>query len=346
MAAAPVTVPRMKLGSQGLEVSAQGLGCMGMSAYYGPPKPEPDMIALIHHAVAAGITLLDTSDVYGPHTNEVLLGKALQGVVREKVQLATKFGINLGADGSREIRGDPAYVRAACEGSLKRLGVDCIDLYYQHRIDTRVPIEVTIGELKKLVEEGKIKYIGLSEASASTIRRAHAVHPITAVQMEWSLWSRDVEADIIPTCRELGIGIVAYSPLGRGFLSSGPKLVDTLSDQDFRKDLPRFQPENLEKNALIFEQVNAMAARKGCTPSQLALAWVHHQGNDVCPIPGTTKIQNFNNNVAALSVKLTPEDMAELESYASADVEGDRYHDFLNTWKDSDTPPLSTWKAK
>ncbi|TVU03560.1 hypothetical protein EJB05_50875, partial [Eragrostis curvula] len=359
MAAASVTVPRMKLGSQGLEVSAQGLGCMGMSAYYGPPKPEPDMIKLIHHAVAAGITLLDTSDVYGPHTNEVLLGKALKGGVRDKVQLATKFGIHLDADGTRDIRGDPAYVRAACEGSLKRLGVDSIDLYYQHRIDTRVPIELTasplqlnicsgesVDELKKLVEEGKIKYIGLSEASASTIRRAHAVHPITAVQMEWSLWSRDVEADIIPTCRELGIGIVAYSPLGRGFLSSGPKLVDTLSDQDFRKNLPRFQPENIEKNARIFEQVNAMAARKGCTPSQLALAWVHHQGNDVCPIPGTTKIENFNNNVAALSVKLTPEDMAELESYASADVQGDRYHDFLNTWKDSETPPLSSWKAK
>ncbi|RCV33058.1 hypothetical protein SEVIR_7G058200v4 [Setaria viridis] len=346
MAAAPVTLPRMKLGSQGMEVSALGLGCMGMSAYYGPPKPEPDMIALIHHAVAAGVTLLDTSDVYGPHTNELLLGKALQGGVREKVQLATKFGIRLDADGSREIRGDPAYVRASCEGSLKRLGVDCIDLYYQHRIDTRVPIEITVGELKKLVEEGKIKYIGLSEASASTIRRAHAVHPITAVQIEWSLWSRDVEAEIIPTCRELGIGIVAYSPLGRGFLSSGPNLVSTLSDQDFRKDLPRFQPENLKKNALIFEKVNAMAVRKGCTPSQLALAWVHHQGTDVCPIPGTTKIENFNNNVAALSVKLMPEDMAELESYASEEVQGDRYHDFLNTWNDSETPPLSSWKAE
>ncbi|CAL5034941.1 unnamed protein product [Urochloa decumbens] len=295
------------------------LGCMGMSAYYGPPKPEPDMIARIHHAVASGVTLLDTSDIYGPHTNEILVGKAVQG----------------------EICGDPAYVRAACEDSLKRLGVNCIDLYYQHRIDTSVPIEITAGELKKLVEEGKIKYIGLSEASASTIRRAHAVHPITAVQVEWSLWSRDVEAEIIPTCRELGIGIVAYSPLGRGFLSNGP----TLSDQDFRKDLPRFQPENLEKNAKIFELVNAMAARKGCTPSQLALAWVHHQGSDVCPIPGTTKVENFNNNVAALSVKLTPEDMAELESYASADIQGDRYHDFLNTWKDSETPPLSTWKA-
>ncbi|KAF2933404.1 hypothetical protein DAI22_04g081400 [Oryza sativa Japonica Group] len=198
-AAAPATaaVRRMKLGSQGLEVSAQGLGCMGMSAFYGPPKPEADMVALIHHAVAAGVTHLDTSDMYGPHTNELLLGKALQGGVREKVEVATKFAVSF-ADGKVEIRGDPAYVRAACEGSLRRLGVDCVDLYYQHRVDKKVPIEVTIGELKKLVEEGKIKYIGLSEASASTIRRAHAVHPITAVQLEWSLWSRDVEEDIIP----------------------------------------------------------------------------------------------------------------------------------------------------
>ncbi|KAL1154407.1 hypothetical protein V6Z11_A09G238900 [Gossypium hirsutum] len=231
---ATAKVGRAKLGSQGLEVSAQGLGCMGMSAFYGPPKPESDMIKLIHHAIDSGITLLDTSDVYGPHTNETLLGKALKDGVRERVELATKFGIDY-TDGKRDIRGDPAYVRAACEGSLKRLGVDCIDLYYQHRIDTKVPIEVTIGELKKLVEEGKVKYIGLSEASASTIRRAHAVHPITAVQLEWSLWSRDGEADIIPTCRELGIGIVAYSPLGRGFFSFGPKIVETLSNDDFRK---------------------------------------------------------------------------------------------------------------
>jgi aryl-alcohol dehydrogenase-like predicted oxidoreductase len=234
MASVTATVPRIKLGSQGLKVSAQGLGCMGMSAFYGPPKPEPDMIKLIHHAVAAGVTFLDTSDMYGPHTNEILLGKALQGGVREKVDLATKFGVNF-AGGNVEIRGDPAYVRSACEGSLKRLGVDCVDLYYQHRIDKKVPIEVTMGELKKLVEEGKIKYIGLSEASASTIRRAHAVHPITAVQLEWSLWCRDVEEDVIPTCRELGIGIVAYSPLGRGFLSGGAKLVESLSEQDFRK---------------------------------------------------------------------------------------------------------------
>ncbi|PON95587.1 Aldo/keto reductase/potassium channel subunit beta, partial [Trema orientale] len=272
----------------------------------------------------------------------------LKGKIRERVQLATKFGIKFSDDGENfEVRGDPAYVRAACEASLKRLGVDCIDLYYQHRIDTRVPIEVTVGELKKLVEEGKIKYIGLSEASASTIRRAHAVHPISAVQLEWSLWSRDVEEDIIPTCRELGIGIVAYSPLGRGFMSSGPKLLDTLSNDDFRKNLPRFQPENLEHNQKIFDRVNEIATRKGCTPSQLALAWVHHQGNDVCPIPGTTKIENFNSNVGALSVKLTPEEIAELESLASADaVKGDRYDNSLNTWKDSETPPLSSWKSE
>nr|KJB71918.1 hypothetical protein B456_011G147300 [Gossypium raimondii] len=342
---AATNVGRIKLGSQGLEVSAQGLGCMGMSAFYGPPKPEPDMIALIHHAINSGVTFLDTSDVYGPHTNEILLGKALKDGVRNKVELATKFGIDY-TDGKREIRGDPVYVRAACEGSLKRLGVDCIDLYYQHRVDTRVPIEVTIGELKKLVEEGKVKYIGLSEASASTIRRAHAVHPITAVQLEWSLWSRDVEADIIPTCRlELGIGIVAYSPLGRGFFSSGPKMMETLSEGDFRKYLPRFQPENMEHNKRLYERVNEIAVKKGCTPSQLALAWVHHQGNDVCPIPGTTKIENFNQNIGALSVKLTPEEMAELESIASADsVKGDRYGGTVATYYESDTPPLSSWK--
>ncbi|KAL6652890.1 hypothetical protein ACP70R_011815 [Stipagrostis hirtigluma subsp. patula] len=344
-AAAPVSVPRMKLGSQGLEVSAQGLGCMGMSAFYGPPKPEPDMVALIRHAIAAGVTFLDTSDFYGPHTNEILLGKALQGGVREKAEVGTKFGVSV-ADGKHEIRGDPRYVRAACEGSLKRLGVGCVDLYYQHRIDKTVPIEVTIGELKKLVEEGKIKYIGLSEASASTIRRAHAIHPITAVQLEWSLWSRDAEEDIIPTCRELGIGIVAYCPLGGGFFSAGPKLMDSLSQEDFRKHMPRFQPENLQRNAKIFECVSAMATRKGCTPSQLALAWVHHQGHDVCPIPGTTKIENFNKNVGALSVRLTPDEMAELESYAAAsNVHGERFPKMANTWMDSETPPLSSWKS-
>ncbi|BBG93485.1 NAD(P)-linked oxidoreductase superfamily protein [Prunus dulcis] len=335
-------VRRIKLGSQGLEVSAQGLGCMGMSAFYGAPKPDADMISLIHHAIDSGVTFLDTSDIYGPFTNEILLGKALKGGVREKVELATKFGISF-ADNKPEVRGDPAYVRAAIEGSLKRLGVDSVDLYYQHRIDTRVPIEVTVGELKKLVEEGKVKYIGLSEASASTIRRAHAVHPITAVQLEWSLWTRDVEEDIIPTCRELGIGIVAYSPLGRGFFSSGAKFFENLPNDDFRKYLPRFQAENLEHNKTIFERVSDLAARKGCTPSQLALAWVHHQGNDVCPIPGTTKIQNFNQNIGALSVKLTPEELAELESFASADaVKGGRYQNDFSTWKNSETPPVSS----
>ncbi|KAL5707103.1 hypothetical protein ACHQM5_025191 [Ranunculus cassubicifolius] len=334
---------RMKLGSQGLEVSSQGLGCMGMSAFYGPAKPDDDMIKLIHYAVDNGITFLDTSDIYGPFTNEILLGKALKLGIRNKVELATKFGINF-STGKPTVNGDPAYVRASCEASLKRLDVDCIDLYYQHRVDTGVPIEVTMGELKKLVEEGKIKYVGLSEASASTIRRAHAVHPITAVQLEWSLWSRDVEEEIIPTCRELGIGIVAYSPLGRGFLSLGPKMVDGLAEGDFRKHLPRFQGENLEHNAMLFQRVNEIAKRKGCTPSQLALAWVHHQGNDVCPIPGTTKIENLKQNIGALSVKLSEEEMAELESIATADaVKGNRYAGTSRTWKDSDTPELSSF---
>ncbi|XAR48766.1 Perakine reductase [Bertholletia excelsa] len=317
---------------------------MGMSSNYGHEKPESDMIALIHHAINSGVTFLDTSDAYGD--NEILISKALKGGWREKVQLASKFGITR-ADGKRGIRGDPAYVRAACERSLKRLDIDCIDLYYQHRIDTSVPIEITVGELKKLVEEGKIKYIGLSEASASTIRRAHAVHPITAVQMEWSLWSRDIEEEIVPTCRELGIGIVPYSPLGRGFLCGGASFIQNLAEGDFRKSFPRFKPENLEHNQRIFERVSEMAARKGCTPSQLALAWVHHQGNDVCPIPGTTKINNLNQNIAALSVKLTPEEMTQLESYASADiVKGERHVYMSSTWINSETPPVSSWIAE
>ncbi|KAK3025460.1 hypothetical protein RJ639_041346 [Escallonia herrerae] len=357
-------VARMMLGSQGLEVSAQGLGCMSMSSYYGPPKPEPDMIRLIHHAVGSGVTFLDTSDVYGPHTNEVLIGKALkEGGLRDRVQVATKFGITQ-KDGKMDVRGDPPYVRACCEASLKRLDVDCIDLYYAHRIDTRVPIEITVllslslyllntvnetfmGELKKLVHEGKVKYIGLSEASASTIRRAHAIHPVTAVQMEWSLWSRDIEAEIVPTCRELGIGIVPYSPMGRGFFAAGPKIFEDLPQGDARKNMPRFKPENLEHNKYVFERVNEMAAKKGCTPAQLALAWVHHQGNDVCPIPGTTKIENFNQNIGALSVKLTREEMTELESFTSAElVKGERHMFMSTTWINSETPPLSAWKAE
>ncbi|XP_057783711.1 auxin-induced protein PCNT115-like [Salvia miltiorrhiza] len=338
-----VNVPRIKLGSQGLEVSKQGLGCMGMSASYGQPKPDAEMIQLIHHAINSGVTFLDTSDAYGPHTNEILIGKALKGGMREKVQIASKFGFAR-KDGKREICGDPEYVRSACEASLKRLDIECIDLYYVHRIDTRVPIEVTMGELKKLVEEGKIKYVGLSEASVSTIRRAHAVHPITAIQNEWSLWSRDLEEELVPACRELGIGIVTYSPLGRGFLSVGPKLIQNLPEGDFRKIFPRFKAENLEANKVVYEKISEMATRKGCTPSQLALAWVHHQGDDVCPIPGTTKINNFNENIGALTVKLTPEEMTELSSLADM-VGGERHAFMTSTWVNSDTPPLSSWKV-
>ncbi|KAI3898998.1 hypothetical protein MKW92_020729 [Papaver armeniacum] len=324
------TVGKMKLGSQGFEVSKQGLGCMGMSASYGPAKPDSDMIALIHHAIDKGITFLDTSDIYGPYTNEVLIGKAIVDK-RDKVELATKFGATF-ENGSLQIYGNPEYVRAACEASLKRLQVDSIDLYYQHRTDTKVPIEITVrflftylllwGNLRNLWKR-KIKYIGLSEASASTIRRAHAVHPITAVQLEWSLWSRDIEEDIVPTCRELGIGIVAYSPLGRGFLSSGAKLVDNLADNDYRK---------------------VFGFKERVHPSQLALAWLHHQGDFVCPIPGTTKIENLTQNISALSVKLTASELAELESLASADaVKGDRYaRAHAWTWKNSDTPELSS----
>ncbi|KAH6778199.1 oxidoreductase superfamily protein [Perilla frutescens var. hirtella] len=335
-----VNVPRIKLGSQGLEVSKQGLGCMSISSAYGPLKPEPDLIELIHHAINSGVTFLDTSDAYGPHTNEILIGKALKGGMREKVQIATKFGI-IDLGGKMEVRGDPAYVRAACEASLKRLDVDCIDLYYAHRIDTHVPIEVTMGELKKLVEEGKIKYVGLSEASVSTIRRAHAVHPITAVQNEWSLWSRDLEQELVPTCRELGIGIVPYSPLGRGFLSVGPKFIQNLPEGDYRKMFPRFQAENLESNKVVYEKISEMATRKGCSPAQLALAWVHHQGDDVSPIPGTSKINNLNENIGALLVKLNLEEMTQLSALADM-VNGERHAFMGSTWTHSDTPPLSS----
>lgn len=349
MASAPhsaVLVPRIKLGSQGFEVSAQGLGCMGISMSYGPRKPEDDMIHLLRYAVNdLGITFLDTSDVYGPHHNEVLLGKALKGI-REKVQLASKFGVGF-ENGQRFIRGDPAYVRACCEASLKRLEVDCIDLYYVHRIDARVPIEITIGEMKKLVEEGKIKYLGLSEASASTIRRAHAVHPITAVQLEWSLWTRDAEREIIPTCRELGIGIVPYSPLGRGFFSAGAKMLENLEDNDMRKTTqPRFTSENLDKNLELFLKLNDLASRKGCTPGQLALAWVQHQGDDVAPIPGTTKQRNLEENVGALNVKLSKADREELEAIFHVKcAAGERYSDMSMTTIEVETIPLADWQA-
>ncbi|KAL0382850.1 UNVERIFIED_CONTAM: putative aldo-keto reductase 2 [Sesamum calycinum] len=357
-------VPRLKLGAQGLEESKIGLGCLGMSTY--PPKPDLEMMTLLHHAVDSGVTFFDTSDSYGPHTNEILLGKAFKGGMREKVQLATKFGVRL-KGGALDIRGDPEYVKFACEASLKRLGTDCIDLYYVHRIDTQVPIEITMGQLKKLVDEGKIKHVGLSEASASTMRRAHAVHPLTAVQTEWSLWSRDLEEEIVPTCRELGIGIVPCSSLGRGFLAAGPSFIQNLSNRDFRTEnclvsaclhfsttsdvnfeclFPRFKPENLEQNKKIYEHICEMATRKGCSPAQLALAWGLDQGDDVCLIPGTTKIKNLDQNIGALLVNLTPEEKEELEPYASADVvKGDRHAFMSNTWMNSETPPLSKWRG-
>ncbi|EFH62854.1 predicted protein [Arabidopsis lyrata subsp. lyrata] len=353
---------------------------MGLSAFYGAPTPETNAVALLRHAINAGVTFLDTSDIYGPETNELLLGKALKDGLRDKVELATKFGITASEDGKFGFRGDPEYV-SACEASLRRLGVTSIDLYYQHRINTTLPIEITvwllafnlfqcIGELKKLVEEGKINYIGLSEASASTIRRAHAVHPITAVQIEWSLWSRDVEEDIIPTCRceESKLAISFFVNMKKKSLfASGPKLVENLEQDDYRKarayfkiwshlmllditlsqGLPRFQQENLDNNKILYEKVQEMATKKSCTPAQLALAWVHHQGDDVCPIPGTSKIQNLNQNIGALSVKLTPEEMVELEAIARPDfVKGERYDNNMVTYKDSETPPLSSWKEK
>ncbi|EFJ19698.1 hypothetical protein SELMODRAFT_110508 [Selaginella moellendorffii] len=343
-------VPKVKLGSQGLEVSKQGLGCMGMSINgYGPQKPEPEMIDLIRKAVESGVTFLDTSDVYGPYTNEILVGKAIKGI-RDKVQIATKFAIAFDHENwssNVTIRGDPAHVRAACEASLKRLEIDCIDLYYQHRVDPKVPIEITVGAMKELVKEGKVKYLGLSEASAADIRRAHSVHPITAVQIEWSLWTRDVEEEIIPTCRELGIGIVSYSPLGRGFFS-GKAVVEEIGDDDFRKTVPRFQGENLAHNKILYEKLCKIAAGKKCSPGQLALTWVQHQGDDVVPIPGTTKLQNFEENRASLRVTLSKEDMDEVESVVSVDsVKGERYSDvhITNTWRLTSSLPLSAWKS-
>ncbi|KAG0620995.1 hypothetical protein M758_4G260500 [Ceratodon purpureus] len=320
---APVAMERVKLGSEGLEVSAVGLGCMGMTGNYGPAKGEAEMIKLIHHAVEMGVTFLDTADIYGPFTNEILVGKAIKGI-RDKVQLATKCGFDIGADGMLSVRGDPAHVRACCEASLKRLGVECIDLYYQHRVDPKVPIEETMGEMKKLVEEGKIKYVGLSEAPADVIRRAHAVHPISAVQTEWSLWVRDVEADVIPTCRELGIGFVPYSPLGRGFFAGA----EVQSTGDIRqKFIPFFKPENLEKNKKLLARVAKIAEEKNCTTNQLALAWVIRKGAPITvPIPGTTKVTNLKSNIGALTVKLSADEIQALEdAIPKEEVAGSRY---------------------
>ncbi|KAF5454662.1 hypothetical protein F2P56_024310 [Juglans regia] len=336
-----VQIPRVKLGNQGLEVSKLGFGCMGLTGAYNSPLSDEDGISVIKHAFSKGITFFDTADVYGPHTNEILLGKALKQLPREKIQIATKFGIQRPVFSRMVVNGSPEYVRSCCEASLKRLDVEYIDLYYQHRVDTKVPIEETIGELKKLVEEGKVKYIGLSEASPDTIRRAHAIHPITAVQMEWSLWTRDLEEEIIPLCREFGIGIVPYSPLGRGFFA-GKGVVETVATNSNLVNHPRFQGENLDKNKTIYTRIESLARKHECTPAQLALAWVLEQGDDVVPIPGTTKIKNLDNNIGSLKVKLTGEALKEIsDAVPIEEVAGGR--SFINAdhlqWKFANTPP-------
>ena len=313
------------LGRQGLEVSRQGLGCMGMSDFYGP-RDDAESTATIHRALELGVTFFDTADMYGPHTNEVLVGHALASR-RDEVVIATKFGIVRDSDypAKRAVNGRPEYVRAACEGSLARLGVSHIDLYYQHRVDPDTPIEETVGAMGELVEEGKVRFLGLSEAAPETIRRAHAVHPITALQTEYSVWSRDPESEIMPTLRELGIGFVPYSPLGRGFLTGALRSLDDLDDEDFRRHQPRFQGDNLAANVAIVQVIDELATAKGCAPGQVALAFVHSAGRDVAPIPGTKRRRYLEENVAALDVELTEEDLAVLDRVAPA--RGDRYAD-------------------
>ncbi|MFJ8913118.1 aldo/keto reductase [Amycolatopsis sp. NPDC102389] len=319
------TLPTRRLGT--LEVGAQGLGCMGMSEFYGQGD-DTESIATIHRAIELGVTLIDTADMYGFGRNEELVGRALAGK-RDQVVLATKFGIVRDEEdpSKRGIRGDEFYVRQQVEASLRRLNVDHIDLYYQHRVDPNVPIEETAGALSSLVEQGKIRHIGLSEAGPETIRRAHAVHPVTAVQTEWSLWSRDIEDEVVPVCRELGIGLVPYSPLGRGFLTGRFKSKEDFADGDFRQTTqPRFAEGNLERNLAIVEALRALAERKGVTAGQLALAWVQAQGDDVVPIPGTKRRKYLEENVASVGLKLTAEDVAEIEAAVPADaVAGERY---------------------
>ncbi len=314
------------LGTQGLVVSELGLGCMGMSEFYGPGD-ETESIATIHRALDLGINFFDTADVYGPFKNEELVGRALRDQ-RGQVVIATKFAILRSAtDPSfRGISGKPEYVRSACDASLKRLGIDTIDLYYQHRVDPQTPIEDTVGAMADLVRAGKVRYLGLSEASAATIRRAHAVHPITALQSEYSLWSRDPEDEVLPTIRTLGIGFVPYSPLGRGFLTGQIKRFEDLAPDDFRRHSPRFQGENFEMNFALVKQIEDLAAKKGCTPSQLALAWVLAQGEDVVPIPGTKRRSYLEENVAATGVQLSAEDLARIHEIAPKGVAaGERY---------------------
>jgi len=320
-----------RLGKDGPTVSALGLGCMGMSEFYGP-RDETEAIATIHHALARGCTFLDTADMYGPHTNEELVGRAIKGR-RNEVFLATKFGILREEDGPirmiRGISGKPDYVRQACEGSLRRLGVDTIDLYYQHRVDPSTPIEDTVGAMADLVRQGKVRHLGLSEAGPETIRRAHRVHPITALQSEYSLWTRDPEDGILAVTRELGIGFVAYSPLGRGFLTGQLKRFEDLAAADYRRMSPRFQGENFQKNLDLVARVGVTAREKGCSPAQLALAWVLSRGSDVVPIPGTKRRTYLDENLAGLDVRLTADDLRRIDEVAPPGVAaGARYPEF------------------